>query len=219
MLQSNIYEELPPEYAWVTAAGGTFRGIAADILWARAEKLKEEGKYYELHQLAKWICTLEPRFGQVWQFQAWNMSYNISVAMHTADERWHWVYNGIRLLRDEGIPNNEKQPSDLSAARLDLVPQGRRPHGRLPHVLQAGVGDDDGGPAGFAAGAASHRPPELDWFRPVAEAPRKLAGRRGRAPGRRFAREPAHGLGIDVNVRHHQSARLSSPRGVLSLGP
>jgi len=74
VLNSNIYKELPPEYAWVSAAGGTFRGLAADILWMRADKLKEEGKYYELHQLAKWICTLAPRFATVWSFQAWNMS-------------------------------------------------------------------------------------------------------------------------------------------------
>ncbi|MBI4581720.1 MAG: hypothetical protein HY718_18635 [Planctomycetes bacterium] len=108
VMQSNLYKELPPKYAWVSAAGGTFRGIVADFLWMRAEELKQQGKYYESHQLAKWICTLQPRFATVWSFQAWNMSYNISVATHTSRERWQWVYNGIRLLRDEGIPNNEK---------------------------------------------------------------------------------------------------------------
>ena len=97
VMQSEIYKELPPEYAWVSAFGGAFRGIAVNFLWMRADSLKEEGKYYDAHQLAKWICTLQPRFADVWNFQAWNMSYNISVATHTAQERWQWVYNGIRL--------------------------------------------------------------------------------------------------------------------------
>ena len=108
VLASNIYDELPPKYAWVSAFGGTFRGIAADILWTRMETLKQEGKYYEAHQLAEWICTVQPRFPEVWVFQAWNMSYNISVGTKTSAERWQWVYNGIRLLRDQGIPNNER---------------------------------------------------------------------------------------------------------------
>ncbi len=107
-IQSDIYKELPPEYGWISAFGGTFRSIAIHYLWKRMEDLKEEGKYYESHQLARWICTMEPRFTEVWSFQAWNMSYNISVATHTPQERWQWVYNGIRLLRDEGIPNNER---------------------------------------------------------------------------------------------------------------
>lgn len=108
VMTSDIYKELPPEYAWISAFGGAFRGVAVHYLWYRAEQLKQEGKYYDAQQLARWICTLEPRFAQVWIFQAWNMSYNISVATHTPQERWQWVYNGIRLLRDEGIPNNDR---------------------------------------------------------------------------------------------------------------
>jgi hypothetical protein len=108
VLHSDIYKELPPKYAWVAAIGSSFRGLAADFLWTRLENLKQEGKYYEAHQLAQWICTVQPRFPAVWEFQAWNMAYNISVATKTAQERWQWVYNGIRLLRDEGIPNNPR---------------------------------------------------------------------------------------------------------------
>jgi hypothetical protein len=36
------------------------------------------------------------------------MAYNISVATHTADERWGWVNKGISLLRDKGIAYNPK---------------------------------------------------------------------------------------------------------------
>ncbi len=98
-----------PKYALLAASLGTFRGIAADFLWYRAEKLKSEGKLFEANTTAGWITTLQPRFGQVWVFQSWNMAYNISVLTHTPEERWDWVNKGIKLLRDEGVvynPNN-----------------------------------------------------------------------------------------------------------------
>ena len=61
-------------------------------------------------QLAEWITVLQPRFAQVWAFQAWNMAYNISVAIpaEQPDQRWQWVKNGYELLRDEGIALNPK---------------------------------------------------------------------------------------------------------------
>ncbi len=97
---------LPPQVAFTYAMLGSFRGLAVDVLWGRATKLKEEGKFHEAMQLSSWICTLQPRFAQVWAFHAWNMAYNISVATHTEEERWMWVRAGIELLRDRGIPLN-----------------------------------------------------------------------------------------------------------------
>ncbi len=102
----NIAARVPPEYALATAALGSFRGIAVDVLWHRAEMLKREGKHYEANSLAELITTLQPRFPQVWAFHAWNMAYNISVQTQTPEERWDWVQKGINLLRNEGIVYN-----------------------------------------------------------------------------------------------------------------
>lgn len=99
----------PPEVA-LGIAMGAFRGLFVNYLWIRANKLKEEGKYYEAIQLSSAITRLQPRFPRVWGFHAWNMAYNISVATNTAQERWQWVRAGIDLLRKEGIPRN---PSDV----------------------------------------------------------------------------------------------------------
>lgn len=95
----------PPEVA-VGIALGAFRGLFVNLLWLRAEKLKQEGKFFESMELAKTITRLQPRFPRVWSFQAWNMAYNISVATKTPQERWQWVKAGIDLLRKEGIPKN-----------------------------------------------------------------------------------------------------------------
>lgn len=103
---TQIGEGMPPKYALAAAAMGSFRGLAVDALWYRAEKLKQQGRYHEAKTLADLITTLQPRYAKVWSTQAWNMAYNISVGTHTPAERWDWVSKGIRLLRDEGLVYN-----------------------------------------------------------------------------------------------------------------
>ena len=102
---------MPPHVAVVTAALGTFRGLAVDALWIRADALEERGEYYEAQTLAQWITTLQPRFDRVWAFQAWNLAYNICDSSQIAAERWSWINRGVNLLRAEGIPLNPRTPN------------------------------------------------------------------------------------------------------------
>src|SRR5512143_1657185 len=83
-------ENMPPTLAFATVGMGAFRGLVVDILWMRADKLKDEGQFFDALQLAKWITTLQPRFAAVWEFHAWNMAYNISVVILASqpDQRW-----------------------------------------------------------------------------------------------------------------------------------
>ena len=98
-------DSMPPSLAFATIATGAFRGLVVDALWMRADRLKDEGQFFDARQLAEWITILQPRFATVWEFHAWNMSYNISVAIPATqpDQRWRWVRNGYELLRDEAI--------------------------------------------------------------------------------------------------------------------
>ena len=99
-------ENAPPILAFTTVALGGFRGLISNVLWIRANDLQDEDKFFEMVQLSDWITKLEPHFGQVWYFQAWNMAYNISVKFKDPVDRWRWVERGINLLRDQGIPWN-----------------------------------------------------------------------------------------------------------------
>ncbi len=110
-------ENAPPVLAFTTVALGSFRGLIANALWMRLSNLQEEDKYFEMVQLADWITKLQPHMVQVWQFQAWNMAYNISVKFKSHEDRWHWVKRGIELLRDDGLrynPNETRLYRDLS---------------------------------------------------------------------------------------------------------
>lgn len=88
------------------AALGGLRSIAAEIIWFRADRLQEEGRYVELAQLANTLALMEPHTPEVWSYAAWNLAYNISVMMNTPADRWRWVEAGLRLLRDEGLKYN-----------------------------------------------------------------------------------------------------------------
>ncbi|MBI3828381.1 MAG: hypothetical protein HY291_02625 [Planctomycetes bacterium] len=106
----DVLKNMPPDIVLTQTALGSFRGLAVDYLWIRLQDLKDQGKYYEAMDLSRWISRLQPRFASVWEFHAWNMAYNISEATRTREEKWRWVEEGIRLLRDEGIPLNPAAP-------------------------------------------------------------------------------------------------------------
>ncbi|MBQ9789636.1 MAG: hypothetical protein IJW31_08590 [Lentisphaeria bacterium] len=96
--------------SFTTVALGSFRGILADLLWLRANSLQEKGDYYEMVQLARWITDLQPEFSGAAAYLAWNMAYNISVTCSFYDDRWRWVNEGLKLLRDRAIIYNPEDP-------------------------------------------------------------------------------------------------------------
>lgn len=103
-------ENAPPLLAFSTVALGGFRGLIANALWIHANEMQSDGRYFEMIQLADWITTLQPHFATVWQYQAWNMTYNISIKFKDPADRWHWVRSGIELLRDKALVYNPRDP-------------------------------------------------------------------------------------------------------------
>jgi hypothetical protein len=101
--EETALKKLPPELVFTTVLLGGFRGIIVNLLWLRATQLQQDGQYFELVQLSDWIGLLQPYLPAVWRFNAWNLSYNISVEFPTGEERWNWIYQGIKLLRDKGL--------------------------------------------------------------------------------------------------------------------
>ncbi len=109
-LTSDPVRGVGPDIVLLTTALGGFRGIIINVIWIRMESLKQEGKFFEIAQLAELASKLAPRFPKVWDFNAWNLAYNIVPSIPEHNERWPWVQKGIELLRDQGIPNNPEEP-------------------------------------------------------------------------------------------------------------
>ena len=110
LLRARRPDSAPALTEGALAALGGLRSIAAEVVWFRADRLQDEGRYVELAQLAHTLTFLEPHTPEVWSHAAWNLAYNISVMMPDAESRWRWVEAAIRLLRDEGLRLNPRSP-------------------------------------------------------------------------------------------------------------
>lgn len=179
---------MPPHVAIVTAALGTFRGLAVDVLWARADHLQTEGEFFEAQTLSQWITTLQPRFQKVWAFQAWNLSYNIAAATQVPAERWGWVSRGIELLRARGIPLNPRAANlyfELAWIYQNKIGRpGDKEHwyykARLAAEMQEFLGD-------MTSGRTTEQ--AIDRFRKICDAPATLEELEQRTPAVRRALE------------------------------
>ncbi len=171
LTQAPATDNLPPEAAFTTVALGGFRGILADLLWMRAGRLQDEGRFFELAQLSGWIARLQPRSPAIWAYHAWNMAYNIPALLPDPADRWRWVKAGISLLRDDGMALN---------------PGSARLHRELAWLYLHKLGTDDDATAPYyRAQFAKEAPPlpdpalcasldarfgPLDWTLPQAHA-------------------------------------------------
>ncbi len=94
-----------PLSAAASAALGGFRGVAVDILWMQANAMQNNSQYYQLMTYYHLISILQPNFPSVWDFNAWNLAYNISVEWAQPEERWLWIKKGIDF-GNEGLQYN-----------------------------------------------------------------------------------------------------------------
>ncbi|MEW6026468.1 MAG: hypothetical protein AB1599_04145 [Planctomycetota bacterium] len=109
IMVSNPFNTLPPtEYLGTyvaTVALGGFKPLLVDYLWMKQDKLQEDKQFEEIVLLLNIIARLQPRFTDVWSFNAYHMIYNISAQEGAPQQKWHWVRNGIDYIK-EGMRHN-----------------------------------------------------------------------------------------------------------------
>src|SRR3954470_8239876 len=69
LTRTAVLDNAPPVLMFTTVALGGFRGLIANALWIRMNDLQENGKYFEMVQLADWITKLQPTLVAVWVHQ------------------------------------------------------------------------------------------------------------------------------------------------------
>ncbi len=84
-------------------------GVAAHFLWEKAHDYKKTKNWDKLEATVKQIVRLQPNFKSVWDFQAHNLSYNVSVEFDNYEHRYVWVKKGIEFLI-EGSHYNRDEP-------------------------------------------------------------------------------------------------------------
>jgi hypothetical protein len=85
------------------------RGIAADVLWWKAGKYQMKKDWTNLSDTLEQITKVQPNFIEPWRFQAWNLSYNVSVSFDLPPEKYAWLIRGVRFLQD-GVWHNDREP-------------------------------------------------------------------------------------------------------------
>ncbi len=98
-------DELPPSVKLINSLLGSFRTLLVDFFWIRADALQREGRYFAASELARWITLLQSRVEDGWNFQAWNLAYNIPSDL-PYDERWPYIQSALKLLWDKGLKAN-----------------------------------------------------------------------------------------------------------------
>jgi len=101
--------EIDPTSETIKLATFGLRGVAANVLWEKANRYNMKKDWTNLSATLEQIAKLEPHFIPVWRFQAWRVSYNVSAEFDDYRGRYRWVIKGINFLK-EGIRYNENEP-------------------------------------------------------------------------------------------------------------
>ena len=101
--------EIDPTSATMKLVTFGLNGLAVDRLWNTAIDAKEREDWTTFGAALEQIKNLQPHFVKVWQFQAHNVSFNISCEFDDYRDRYHYVMKGIDMLT-QGIRYNERSP-------------------------------------------------------------------------------------------------------------
>ena len=74
------------------------KGVAVTILWDNANTYKDEENWEAFSATVNQIIKLQPNFITVWEYQAHNIAYNVSVEFDDYQARYDWVKKGLDFL-------------------------------------------------------------------------------------------------------------------------
>ena len=97
--------EVDPASETMKLASLGMRGVAVNLLWMQATEYKKKKNWDGVESTLNALVKIQPNFIKVWEFQAHNMSYNISREFDDYEFRYRWVKKGISFLTKGLKPN------------------------------------------------------------------------------------------------------------------
>ncbi len=104
--------EVDPASETIKLATLGLRGVAVNMLWEKANYYKKVEDWTNLTATLEQLAKLQPNFITFWKFQAWNLTYNVSVEFDDYHDRYYYVRRGIQFLQ-EGEHYNTDNPQLL----------------------------------------------------------------------------------------------------------
>lgn len=99
--------EIDPASETMKLASLGLRGVAVNMLWMQAMEHKKNEDYDKLASTLQALTKIQPSFVKVWEYQAHNLAYNVSMEFDDYEYRYQWVKKGIGFLK-QGIPYNKR---------------------------------------------------------------------------------------------------------------
>ena len=99
--------EVDPASETMKLASLGLRGIAVNVLWSQATEQKKNGDFDGLNSTLQALTKIQPSFIRVWEYQAHNLAYNVSMEFDDYEYRYHWVKKGLNFLKS-GIRYNKQ---------------------------------------------------------------------------------------------------------------
>lgn len=106
--ESNLGEISPSSETMKLASLG-LRGVAATLLWSKANEYQIEHEWDRHRATVNNIALLQPHFSKVWEYQAHNLTYNVSKEFDDYRQRYEMVREGSEFLIN-GVRQNRKAP-------------------------------------------------------------------------------------------------------------
>jgi hypothetical protein len=76
------------------------RGFAITVLWRQVIQAQLRSEYQMMQFYAKLVSRLQPHFVQPWLYQAWNITYNVSVENDQLGDAYYYIASGVSLLSE-----------------------------------------------------------------------------------------------------------------------
>ncbi|TWT77037.1 hypothetical protein Pla123a_24650 [Posidoniimonas polymericola] len=111
LAQANL-GDIDPASETIKLATLGLRGVAVNALWHKANQYKMKEDWGNLTATLEQLSKLQPNFITFWKYQAWNLTYNVSVEFDDYRDRYYYVRRGINFLK-EGEAYNRDNPQIL----------------------------------------------------------------------------------------------------------
>ena len=95
----------PGEFAVLVAMGG-LRGVAADLLYLKADALWQAGKREEIFPLYRAITFLQPDYVDYWSLAGHHLAWNLSFSAVKEKDKLKYINEGLEFLK-EGLTYNQ----------------------------------------------------------------------------------------------------------------
>ena len=102
-----------------------FRGFATNLLWQQAIEEREQKQWGALRNTVDSIIMLQPHYIKVWDFQGWNLAYNVSAEWDNVPDRWYWVKEGGKFFMRGTKRNNQNAKLTHKTGQLLAQKVGR----------------------------------------------------------------------------------------------